>query len=279
MPGGIRHSPPGNLTTHKQHHRIAVNVDTAGSIPGVPEVPDHRTPFTAGALLIPLCRPPARSRTENPVMVCFAGMCKTSHKGCPLVLWFRERHRKRMVDKKYESLKVENIVASGVIAESIDLTEFSEKTSNCELNKKRFPGAVYRIADPRIACLIFSSGKIVITGARNDKALTDGLAIVIQSLKDAGIRPLKEPRVAVTNMVCSYDLDRYINLNRLAVTLNVENVEYEPEQFPGLVYRIKDPKIVVLIFSSGKIILTGGKTLDEVRKGLGFLEMKLESVR
>jgi transcription initiation factor TFIID TATA-box-binding protein len=183
-----------------------------------------------------------------------------------------------MADKKYESLKIENIVASGVIAESIDLVEFSEKTGNCELNKKRFPGAVYRIADPKIACLIFSSGKIVITGVRDDKALADGLAIVIKSLQDAGIKPLKEPRIAITNMVCSYNLDRYINLNRMTVALNVENVEYEPEQFPGLVYRIKDPKIVVLIFSSGKIILTGGRNLEDVRKGLDVLENKLESI-
>jgi transcription initiation factor TFIID TATA-box-binding protein len=79
-------------------------------------------------------------------------------------------------------------------------------------------------------------------------------------------------------MVCSYNLNRYINLNRMTVTLNVESVEYAPEQFPGLVYRIKDPKIVVLIFSSGKIILTGGKTLDDVRKGLDVLEKKLESI-
>ena len=184
-----------------------------------------------------------------------------------------------MADKKYESLKIENIVASGVIAESIDLIEFSEKTDNCELNKKRFPGAVYRIADPKIAFLVFSSGKIVITGARNDKAIADGLAIIIKSLKDAGINPLKEPRIAITNMVCSYNLDRYINLNKLTVTLNLESVEYEPEQFPGLVFRIKDPKIVVLIFSSGKIILTGGKTLEDVRKGLDVLEKKLESLR
>lgn len=184
----------------------------------------------------------------------------------------------RMANKKYESLKIENIVASGVIAESIDLVEFSEKIENCELNKKRFPGAVYRIADPKIACLIFSSGKIVITGVRNDKALADGLAIVLKSLKEAGIAPLKEPRIAITNMVCSYNLDRYINLNKLTVTLNVENVEYEPEQFPGLVYRIQDPKIVVLIFSSGKIILTGGKTLEDVKKGLDVLEKKLESL-
>ena len=184
-----------------------------------------------------------------------------------------------MADKKYESLKIENIVASGIIADSIDLVEFSANVENCELNKKRFPGAVYRIADPKIACLIFSSGKIVLTGIRNTKALTDGLAIVINSLKKVGIQPLKEPKVAITNMVCSYNLGRYINLNKLTVTLNLENIEYEPEQFPGLVYRIKEPKIVVLIFSSGKIILTGGKNLEDVKAGLDVLEQKLESVQ
>lgn len=183
-----------------------------------------------------------------------------------------------MADKKYESLKIENIVASGVIAEAIDLQEFSEKVEHCELNKKRFPGAVFRIPDPKIACLVFSSGKIVLTGIRNQKALADGLAIVIGALKTAGIKPLKEPRVAITNMVCSYNLGRYININKLSVTLNLENIEYEPEQFPGLVYRIKDPRIVVLIFSSGKIILTGGKNLEDVKKGLDFLEDKLASV-
>jgi len=183
-----------------------------------------------------------------------------------------------MTGKKYESLKIENIVASGVIADSIDLVALSNKVKNCELNKKRFPGAVYRIEDPKIASLIFSSGKIVLTGIRNNKALTDGLATIIKSLKEAGIDTLKEPQVAITNMVCSYDLGKYINLNKVVITLNVENIEYEPEQFPGLVYRIKDPKIVVLIFSSGKIILTGGKNLEDIKKGLDILEQKLESI-
>ena len=183
-----------------------------------------------------------------------------------------------MTEKKYESLKIENIVASGVIAESIDLVMLSEKVKNCELNKKRFPGAVYRIEKPKIAALIFSTGKIVLTGIRDDKALKDGLAIVMKSVKGAGIETLKVPKVAITNMVCSYNLGKYINLNKVVITLNVENIEYEPEQFPGLVYRIKDPKIVVLIFSSGKIILTGGKNLEDVRKGLDVLEQKLESI-
>ncbi|MCK9591000.1 MAG: TATA-box-binding protein [Methanoregula sp.] len=183
-----------------------------------------------------------------------------------------------MAEKKYESLKIENIVASGVVAGSIDLVAFSNKVENCELNKKRFPGAVYRIKDPKIASLIFSSGKIVLTGGRNPQALTDGLAIIIKSLREAGVDTLKEPQVAITNMVCSYDLGKYINLNKVVITLNVENIEYEPEQFPGLVYRIKDPKIVVLIFSSGKIILTGGRNMNDIRKGLDILEQKLESI-
>ena len=181
-----------------------------------------------------------------------------------------------MADKKYESLKIENIVASGVIADSIDLVALSEKVKGCELNKKRFPGAVYRINNPKIACLIFSTGKIVMTGMRNKKALTDGLAIVMKSAKEAGIATHKVPEVAITNMVCSYNIGRHINLNQIVVALNVENIEYEPEQFPGLVYRIKDPRIVALLFSSGKIILTGGRTLEDIRKGVDVLEQKLE---
>jgi len=182
-----------------------------------------------------------------------------------------------MADKRYETLKIENIVASGVIADSIDLVDVSKKIPSCELNTKRFPGAVYRIEKPKIASLIFSSGKVVLTGIRDKAALDQGLKLIINSLKGAGVKTYKEPKVAITNIVCSYDIGKYINLNKVVITLNLENIEYEPEQFPGLVYRIKDPKIVALLFSSGKIILTGGKNLEDIKKGLDFLEQKLES--
>jgi len=183
-----------------------------------------------------------------------------------------------MVEKTYDSLKIENIVASGAIAESIDLDLVSEKIKNCELNTKRFPGAVYRIEDPKIASLIFSSGKIVLTGIRRKPDLKKGLDVIIKSLNEVGVKTLDEPEVAITNIVCSYDIGKYINLNKVVITLNLENIEYEPEQFPGLVYRIKDPKIVALLFSSGKIILTGGKNLKDIKRGLDFLEQKLESI-
>ena len=178
----------------------------------------------------------------------------------------------------YSSLKIENIVASGVIADEIDLAEISSKIEGCELNTKRFPGAVYRIDEPRMASLIFSSGKVVLTGIRNEESLDEGLNKVLSSLKEAGVNILPVPKVAVTNIVCSYDIGRFINLNRVVAKLSLEAIEYEPEQFPGLVYRFKDPKIVALLFSSGKIILTGGKNLTDVKKGLDVLEASIKDV-
>jgi transcription initiation factor TFIID TATA-box-binding protein len=183
-----------------------------------------------------------------------------------------------MDGKTYDSLKIENIVASGIIADEINLAEIAENIDGCELNTKRFPGAVYRIDEPRMASLIFSSGKVVLTGIRNESALQDGLEIILKSLRKAGVKTLDVPKIAVTNIVCSYDIGKFINLNRVVATLSLEAIEYEPEQFPGLVYRIKDPKIVALLFSSGKIILTGGKNLDSVRRGLDFLEERLETI-
>ena len=183
-----------------------------------------------------------------------------------------------MSDNAYSSLKIENIVASGVIADEIDLAEISSKIEGCELNTKRFPGAVYRIDEPRMASLIFSSGKVVLTGIRNEESLGEGLNKVLSSLKEAGVNILPVPKVAVTNIVCSYDIGRFINLNRVVAKLSLEAIEYEPEQFPGLVYRIKDPKIVALLFSSGKIILTGGKNLTDVKKGLDVLKASIKDV-
>ncbi|MEN6442516.1 MAG: TATA-box-binding protein [Methanoregula sp.] len=180
-----------------------------------------------------------------------------------------------MSERKPQSPKIENIVASGSIADSIDLEMLTSRLKNYDLNKKRFPGAVLRLLDPKIAVLIFSSGKVVITGAKSPKDLARGQDILIEKMKDAGVTCYDTPRVAVTNMVCSYDIGKYINLNKVVLTLNMENIEYEPEQFPGLVYRIPDPKIVALLFSSGKIILTGGKTMGEIERGVTFLELKL----
>jgi len=193
----------------------------------------------------------------------------------PIITCDHHTHLTFMSEEKFQSPKIENIVASGSIADSIDLDMISAKMENCELNKKRFPGAVLRLKNPKIAVLVFSSGKVVLTGAKSPEDLVRGQDILIQNMNEAGVTCHDTPDVAITNMVCSYDMGRYINLNKVVITLNLEKIEYEPEQFPGLVYRISDPKIVALLFSSGKIILTGGKTMDEVVRGVAFLEQML----
>ncbi|MDD1729076.1 MAG: TATA-box-binding protein, partial [Methanospirillum sp.] len=154
----------------------------------------------------------------------------------------------------------------------------STTIDNCELNKKRFPGAVYRITDPKIAVLVFASGKVVITGVKNHADLARGMEILLKKMKEVGVLCLDTPTVAITNMVCSYDTGNKINLNKMVVALSLETIEYEPEQFPGLVYRIPDSKIVALIFSSGKVILTGGRTMKEVEDGVTYLEQKIGSL-
>jgi len=183
-----------------------------------------------------------------------------------------------MSENKFPSLKIENIVASGSITDSIDLEMLATKMQNYELNKKRFPGAVLRLQNPKITVLTFSSGKVVMTGARSHDDFARGLVNLVQKMSEAGVTCYDTPNVKVTNMVCSYDIGKYINLNKVVITFNMENIEYEPEQFPGLVYRIPNSNVVALLFSSGKIILTGGKTIDQIEDGVVFLEKKLESL-
>jgi len=177
--------------------------------------------------------------------------------------------------KKYKTLKIENIVTAGSIADTLDIEYLADKLDGCVLNKKKFPGAVYHMKKPKIVALLFSSGKIVLTGISCIDEFQKGLDGLIRQLHDLGVRTSKVPDVTIKNMVCSYNTGLKINLNKVIITLNYEKIEYEPEQFPGLVYRISDPKIVALLFSSGKIILTGGKNIGDVKSAIDHLIEKL----
>jgi transcription initiation factor TFIID TATA-box-binding protein len=186
-----------------------------------------------------------------------------------------------MTGNPENSLRIENIVASAKITESLDLPLIASSITDAEYNKKRFPGVVIRMQDPKIAALVFGSGKVVLTGAKSVDSLNRGLDILGQRLRELGIDIPLELSYTVQNIVTSADLGAGINLNKIAVGFNLEKIEYEPEQFPGLVYRLDDPKVVVLLFGSGKLIITGGKLQDDARravlkimsdlKGLGLL--------
>jgi len=167
-----------------------------------------------------------------------------------------------------ESLKIENIVASAKIADTLDLQMINEMIKDAEYNKKRFPGVVLRMQDPKIAALVFGSGKVVLTGAKSVDNLTKGIEILGTKLRDLKIEIYDNLEYKIQNIVTSADLGTPINLNKIAVGFNLDKIEYEPEQFPGLVYRLDDPKVVVLLFGSGKLIITGGKVTSDAKRAV-----------
>jgi transcription initiation factor TFIID TATA-box-binding protein len=167
-----------------------------------------------------------------------------------------------------DSLKIENIVASAKVCDYLDLPDISSRIKDAEYDKKRFPGVVLRMQNPKIAALVFGSGKVVLTGAKSVNSLSKGLNILGDMLRSFGIDIPKKLTYKIQNIVTSADLATPINLNKIAVGFNLDRIEYEPEQFPGLVYRLEDPKVVVLLFGSGKLIITGGKEPADAKKAV-----------
>jgi transcription initiation factor TFIID TATA-box-binding protein len=176
------------------------------------------------------------------------------------------------------SIKIENVVASTKLAEEFDLTVIESKFEGAEYNKQKFPGLVYRVSDPKAAFLVFTSGKVVCTGAKNVADVHTVIGNMAKKLNSIGIQTMENPQITVQNIVASADLHTILNLNAIAIGLGLENIEYEPEQFPGLVYRIDDPKVVVLIFSSGKLVVTGGKTPEDCESGVEVVRQQLDNM-
>lgn len=175
-------------------------------------------------------------------------------------------------------IKIQNVVASTKLADSFDLVSIKSVLEGAEYNKAKFPGMVYRVTNPKAAFLIFTSGKVVCTGAKNVDDVVVVINNVAKKIESLGMDVLKDPEITIQNIVASADLGTNLNLNAIAVGLGFENIEYEPEQFPGLVYRIKSPKIVVLIFSSGKLVVTGGKSPGDCQRGVEIVKEQLESM-
>jgi len=177
-----------------------------------------------------------------------------------------------------ESIEIENVVASTGVSQELELESLAMDLSGSDYNPENFPGLVYRTQKPKAANLIFRSGKIVCTGANSVDGVHTSLQNVFANLRDLGIDVPEEPSITVQNIVSSADLGEQLNLNAIAIGLGLESVEYEPEQFPGLVYRLTDPDVVILLFGSGKAVITGGKAPDEAAKALNKIAAKLDEL-
>jgi len=169
-----------------------------------------------------------------------------------------------VVEKKDTSLKIQNIVATISLGEDISLTKLARTQPNTEYNPDTFPGLVLRVKKPKSAILVFSSGNLVCTGTKSVAQVRDVVQQVIKQLKKVNVYVKITPKITVQNIVASGAINLNLNLNTLA--LELENTEYEPEQFPGMVYKLEDPTATFLLFSNGKLVCTGTKNkaqLDE----------------
>ncbi len=117
---------------------------------------------------------------------------------------------------------------------------------------------------------------MVCTGAKSEKQVYKTVKSIIRTLKKYGIVIEKEPEITIQNVVASGNLHAEVNLEKVAYLL--ENSMYEPEQFPGLIYRMDDPRVVLLIFSSGKLVCTGAKREEEVKRAVGKMYEKLRNL-
>jgi len=177
-----------------------------------------------------------------------------------------------------DSISIENVVASTAIGHELELQHVAMDLDGANYDPEQFPGLVYRTQEPKSAALIFRSGKIVCTGANSIDAVHESLAIVFDKLRALELPIDEDPEITVQNIVASADLGVTLNLNAIAIGLGLENIEYEPEQFPGLVYRLDEPAVVALLFGSGKLVITGGKQPEDATSAVSVIGERLDSL-
>eukprot|EP01134_Creolimax_fragrantissima_P005116 CFRG5116T1 len=158
--------------------------------------------------------------------------------------------------------ELQNIVSTVNLGVKLDLKNIALHARNAEYNPKRFAAVIMRIREPKTTSLIFASGKMVCTGAKSEemsKLAARKYARIIQKL---GFKA-RFTEFKIQNIVGSCDVKFPIRLEGLAFT-HGNFASYEPELFPGLIYRMMEPKIVLLIFVSGKVVLTGAKEREQI---------------
>ncbi|MCL4519481.1 MAG: TATA-box-binding protein [Thaumarchaeota archaeon] len=171
-------------------------------------------------------------------------------------------------------ISIENVVASASVDQTIDLNQITRSFADVEYHPDQFPGLVFRLKFPKTATLIFSSGKMVCTGSKSSEQAVTAVNSVVQKLRKGGIDIRNKPTVVVQNIVASASFGAKVHLEEAARSL--PKSMYEPEQFPGLIHRMADPKTVILLFASGKLVCTGGKTEADVYRAVNNLHASLE---
>lgn len=179
-----------------------------------------------------------------------------------------------MLPKVKATVNIENVVASATLKQRVDLNAVVKNYPGVEYRPEQFPGLVFRLKRPKTATLIFNSGKMVCTGAKSEQEARRAVMRVIKELKKSGIIIASKPELKIQNIVASANLYGIIDLEKAVSVLG--RTMYEPEQFPGLIYRMDEPKVVILLFASSKLVCTGAKREQDVYEAVNKLHEHLE---
>ena len=175
--------------------------------------------------------------------------------------------------------EVQNVVASVDLRCKIKLERAASRLPGdvqVSYIPEQFPGVVVKIKKPKVSILVFSSGKLVVTGAKSVEMIEEAVEVISELLRQAGHNVKHEATITVQNIVASGTLGKRINLELAALLL--EHSMYEPEQFPGLIYRMQEPKVVLLLFQSGKLVCTGAKKEEYVYQSIHKIYSILEEI-
>jgi len=170
---------------------------------------------------------------------------------------------------------IQNVVASAALKQHLDLDAIVRLFPGTQYRPEEFPGLVFRLKKPKTATLIFSSGKMVCTGSKSERQARRAVITVVNELKREGIVIAGRPDIQIQNIVASGGLGGSIDLDKTVYSL--KKTMYEPEQFPGLIYRMDDPKVVLLLFASGSFVCVGARNEEEVHRAVTKLQETLES--
>jgi transcription initiation factor TFIID TATA-box-binding protein len=172
-------------------------------------------------------------------------------------------------------IRIENVVASTSLGDHLDLQRIALRLDGAEYEPSEFPGLIYRMKDPKTAVLLFQSGKVVCTGGKSSKQVDESIRTISGLIRKAGQKVLAHPKIEIQNIVATSNLESEVNLNSIALTLGLDRVEYEPEQFPGLVCRLDSPRVVVLLFGSGRLVCTGARRPKDVELAVQHISKEL----
>ena len=177
--------------------------------------------------------------------------------------------------------EVVNMVASTQYCRSLDINDVAD-TLGIEYEQEQFPGMVYRVVEPKVCLLLFRSGKAVATGARSEEQVEEAFRQLHEVLKDNEFleedNDFKPEDIEISNLVITHDYESPVDLNQLIISLPFDKCEYEPEQFPGLIYRLDNPRAVCLIFSSGKCVITGTRSVEESNAAADMMDADLKEI-